>query len=571
VTGHEAFGIDFGTTNSVLARATATGVETVPLETTIPLEWAERGFDAVLPSVIGFEKDRPTFGWAAKKRDRDRLEAVKRMFATDDMVTIGSNELKVEEAAAMLFRHMIKRAAESGIVGRLDRAVVTIPANSRGLARYRTKLSAGLAGIEVTALINEPTAAAMAHARMIARNQRILVFDWGGGTLDVTVLQAYDGTFIEQASKGIQRLGGIDVDAAFYAAVAARIPGSAEWTEHQRAAFRLDLELAKIQLSAQLTAHIPTPAGSYVDVTRSQFEEAVWPLIERTRGPVDTCLRESPSRIDHLVMVGGSSKMPGVRRFISEIVGVEPSEGVDPMTAVAVGAATAAGILQGTIDDLDFHVGTEHALGTIVHNPGSPKDGEFSVLISRNTKYPCRATSRYLPTKDFQEIVSIEVIEGDPEKPIKDEDNVVLKDWPITLPGRRLKDDAAFDITYEYDLDGILHVLVRDDGTGAVLMEEELAFGAAEDRSTLPGMRRRIDGLMAEAAATTEDASSTLSPRVAAVLAKARNKVIPLVPDADRARLEELAARLEAAPAAEEEERLEALERELRHHTYLLY
>jgi len=165
--------------------------------------------------------------------------------------------------------------------------------------------------------------------------------------------------------------------------------------------------------------------------------------------------------------------------------------------------------------------------------------------------------------------VSIKVIEGDPEKPITHEDNVILKDWRITLPGRRLKADSAFDITYEYDLDGILHVLVRDQQTGVVIMEEELAFGAAEDRSALPGMRRRVDGLMADPAGTT--GGETLSPRAAAVLTKARTRVIPLVPDTDRARLEELAAQLQSAPAAEEEERVEALERELRHHAYLLY
>jgi molecular chaperone DnaK len=568
--GHDAFGIDFGTTNSVLARATSSGVEPVPLDPGVPMEWARYGFDAVLPSVIGFAAGRPTFGWPAKKQDRDRLEAVKRMFATEDTVTIGGVDLKVEEAAAMFFRHIQQQAAAAGIAGRLDRAVVTIPANSRGLARYRTKLSAGLAGIEVMALINEPTAAAMAHARAIAQNQRILVFDWGGGTLDVTVLQAYDGTFIEQTSKGIQRLGGLDIDAAFYAAVAAQVPGAADWAAPERAAFRLDLELAKIQLSTQQTAQVRTPAGRFIEVTRAQFEEAVWPLVQRTREPVDICLRESPARIDHLVMVGGSAKMPVVQRFITEIVGVEPSDGVDPMTAIAAGAATAAGILQGTIDDLDFHVGTEHALGTVVHNQTSPKDGEFSVLISRNTKYPARATDTYVPAADFQEEVSIQVIEGDPDKPITHEDNVILKDWTITLPEQRLKADAAFDITYEYDLDGILQVVIRDQRSGTVLMEDELAFGAAEDRTALPRMRRRVDGLMTEPSGSGHHGGPALSPRATAAVGRARTKVMPFVLDTDRQRLEKLVAQVESAGAAEEDERVDALERELRNHAYLL-
>jgi molecular chaperone DnaK (HSP70) len=158
------------------------------------------------------------------------------------------------------------------------------------------------------ALINEPTAAAMAHARVIGQNQRILVFDWGGGTLDVTVLESFDGAFIEQSSKGIQRLGGLDIDAAFHAAVQTRIPEAGSWGEDERGTFRLDLEVAKIKLSTQTTHQVPLPRGGYLEVSRAQFEEAAWPLIQRTRDPVEVCLKESPGSIDHLVMVGGSSK-----------------------------------------------------------------------------------------------------------------------------------------------------------------------------------------------------------------------------------------------------------------------
>jgi molecular chaperone DnaK (HSP70) len=571
----DAFGIDFGTTNSVLARATATTVEAVPLDEP-PTEWLNAGFDRVLPSVIGID-GTPTFGWAAKRQAHGKLEAVKRLFATDDTVTIGHEALKVEEAAAMFFRHIQERAAAMGLTSRLDRAVVTIPANSRGLARYRTKLSAGLAGIEVMALINEPTAAAMAHARVLGQNQRILVFDWGGGTLDVTVLQSFEGTFIEQSSKGIQRLGGLDIDAAFMASVMPRISGSADWTDSTRNQFRLDLELAKVQLSTQQSAQVPHPdrGQGFFEVTRAQFEEAVRPLIQRTREPVDVCLRESPGRIDHLVMVGGSSKMPVIQRFIAEIVGTDLASDVDPMTAIAEGAAIAAGILQGSITDLDFHVGTEHALGTVVHNDSSPKAGEFSVLIRRNTKYPASATDTYLPANDFQENVQVEVIEGDPTKPIEHEDNVVLRQWSIALPEQRLKADAAFDITYEYDVDGILHVLVRDKRTGKTMMDEELAFGAGEDRSQLPGMRRRVDSLMdgssgSSVATQTMVEPAGLSTAARTAIKKARDKIIPFVADADRQRLEALVSALEAAEPDQETDRLDALERELRNHAYLL-
>src|ERR1700722_3876731 len=203
-----SFGIDFGTTNSVLASVTSNGTDVFSLDDMLPGEWVNTGFDKVLPSVIGFDTSgTPIFGWAAKQQAASKLDAVKRLFATEDSVDIGGRSVKVEEAAAMFFRHIQSRAAAAGVLERVDRAVVTIPANSRGKARFRSKISAGLAGIEALALINEPTAAAMAHARSIGENQRILVFDWGGGTLDVTVLQATDGTFMEQSSKGVQRLG----------------------------------------------------------------------------------------------------------------------------------------------------------------------------------------------------------------------------------------------------------------------------------------------------------------------------------------------------------------------------
>jgi molecular chaperone DnaK len=571
-----AYGIDFGTTNSVLARATAAGTEAIVLDDQLPGEWQGTGFDKVLPSVIGFDDAaQPVFGWRAKTMEGPRLEAVKRLFATDDEVVIGSQKLQVETAAAIFFRHIQQRAAASGLMERLDRAVVTIPANSRGKARYRTKLSAGLAGIEVSALINEPTAAAMAHARAIGANQRVLVFDWGGGTLDVTVLQAWEGVFLEQSSKGIQRLGGIDLDNMFMESLLPRIPGADRWRPLERDMFRRNLELAKIKLSTDRAAPVALPTGGATEVTRGQFEEAVLALIERTREPVETCLRESPGRIDHLVMVGGSSKIPLVQRMIADIVGTEPGTTVDPMTAIAEGAAIADAILQGIITDLQFFVGTEHALGTIVHNDDAPPEGKFSVLIGRNTKYPASATDSYTPANDFQQVVAIQVIEGDPEKPIGHEDNVILKDWDVELPEKRLLQDAAFDITYKYDVDGILHVTVRDKHTAQVLMAEELSFGAAQDRSALPVLRRGVDALMNGAAPVTSPALTMPSgPRLSAAsvaaLQKARDKVIPFVPDEDRRRLQELVSLLEASDAADEDSNRTALERELRNHAYLL-
>lgn len=486
-----SYGIDFGTTNSVLACVSGGRVATLPLVDEIPIAWADLGFDRVLPSSFTVTNGVPEFGWPAKTRVGHRVEAVKRMMATDDVVPVGTALVPVEVAGALVLRQVRRRVDELGAAP-LSKAVVTIPANSRGLARARTKLAADLAGIEVLALINEPTAAALAHARAIAADQRILVFDWGGGTLDVTVLQAVEGAFIEQASMGIQRLGGLDLDAALLAAMEPFVPGSAGWSPAERDLFRLNLELGKIQLSTEAAVDIQLPDGSgAMQMKRDFFEHTIAPLLDRAREPLEVCLRESPGRIDHLVMVGGSSRIPSVQRFVAGIVGAEPNTEIDPMTAIAEGAAIAAGVLQGTVNDVDFHVGAEHALGTVARDDATG-ESRFSVLIGRNTKYPARTSQVYTPVHDFQEEIAVLVVEGNPDKPLEHEDNVLLADWLIPLPEKRPLADAAVEITYEYDVDGILHVVVRDIATARVFVDEQLAPGAGRDPSELATLREHL-------------------------------------------------------------------------------
>jgi molecular chaperone DnaK (HSP70) len=268
--------------------------------------------------------------------------------------------------------------------------------------------------------------------------------------------------------------------------------------------------------------------------------------------------------------------MPIIQRFIGDIVGTEPSKNVDPMTAIAEGAAIAAGILAGIVDDVDFFVGTEHALGTIVHNQDSAPEGEFAVLIRRNTKLPARAEDTYSPANDMQERLDINVIEGDPTLSINHEDNVVLKNWTIDLLEPRPAAEASFSIIYEYDVDGILHVIARDHKTGTVMMDEELTFGAGGDKRELPRMRQRMDDLMAGGAPRTEpqpntpSAPSGLTPEALNSLDKAKNKILPFVSDADGKRLQSLIDALENGEPGEQQQRQEALDREIRNHAYLL-
>jgi molecular chaperone DnaK (HSP70) len=558
-----AFGIDFGTTNSVLAVSSGSSMETVRLDEP-PGEFAELGFDRVLPTVLADRSGTLEFGWKAK-RNPNRLAAVKRMFQTDDDVTVGGHNLKVEEAAAIFFRQIKERAANGGLS--LDRAVVTIPANSRGAARFRTKISAGLSGIEVIALVNEPTAAAMAYAKTIRDGDRVLVFDWGGGTLDVTILQNIDGAFVEEASKGIQRLGGIDIDDAFAAAIRSKLPAGSQLDP-------FDLELAKVKLSLQESTTMSLMGGGTVEVARGDLEDAIRPLIHRTREPVEKCLADlGNARIDHLVMVGGSSKIPMAQRYIRELLRLEPMAEVDPMTAIAEGAALAAGILSGEQEDHDFFVGTEHALGIVVHNQG-PDKPEFGVLIPRNTKLPATASDSYAPVHDDAEQVLVQIIEGDPDAAFTHEDNVILKAWEVKLDPRP-RSEAGFAVTYEYDVDGILHVKAQYEKSGEVILDEELSFGAAGSKSDLVNMRKRIDSLNTDGASGggtsgSTQANSNLSPESQTALMRARDKIIPFVDQATQAQLEGLAGALEGASPDGEAEARQALESAIREHSYLL-
>lgn len=566
-----AFGIDFGTTNSVLASCTAGDVATIALGEP-PADWASLGFDRVLPSVVAIRELEAIVGWQAKSSPSEKVAAVKRLFATDDLVQLGGKSMAVEQVGALIFRHIQKRAQDDGLS--LDHAVVTIPANSRGRARMLTKVAAGLAGIEVAALINEPTAAAMAYGRGIHDGQSVLVFDWGGGTLDVTVLLREHGVFIERASKGIQQLGGLDIDRALADALKPQIEGATKWDGPEADSFLLEIERAKVILSNQASTVIVTPDGQTVELGRDDLARAIQPLVERTREPIDRCLSDlgGSISIDHVVLVGGSSKIPAVRDFVSEVVGQAPMSSVDPMTAVAEGAALAAAILLDEVEDLDFFVATEHALGTIAVDAHTGQD-EFSVLIPRNNMLPAEETDFYVPALDHQEVVSVRVVEGDPSQPLDHEDNVVLKDWEVQLAEPRPRDEAGISITYRYNVDGILRVVVKDVKTEEVLLDDELAFGPDRKRK-LREMRREIDSLSSGRSAVTPERSDGsqggLDAESEALIGRVEQKIIPFVDETDAAQLVEVIADLRASAVDQRDECRRRLGTAMREHAYLL-
>jgi molecular chaperone DnaK (HSP70) len=542
-----AIGIDFGTTNSVVAVKSSAGVEVLPIDTA-PAKWAAYGFDNVLPSVMARDDDsRVCFGWEAKQRPTGRFDAVKRMFATQlDVATDDSGSaLAVEEVATMLFAELKRRAAGCGVDA--SQAVITVPANSKGRARLRTKLCAGMAGLEVLALVNEPTAAAMAYAQRHPESRQLLVFDWGGGTLDVTILQSVDGVFIEQASSGLPRSGGIDFDSRLEKIVRETTTGLENLLVDQRHFLRTEIELAKIRLSTADVTSVELPNGKEFRITRSRFEQEIAGLLDEARIPLERCLSElqiGPGSIDSVVLVGGTCRIPAVRRFVESALKSEIDPDIDPMTAVGEGAAIAASILTGGTPDSDFFVCLEHALGTWVFDPQTGSRN-FSTIIRKGNKLPAQAAEPFVPVVVDTESVTVSVVEGDPDSPIPD--FTVLKEWAVPLKVPYSEDsNRSFELRYEYDVDGILRVRATDNDSGEVLLEDDVSFGVASNKRELKQIADRAkaavnDGKMSKAADI-----KLSDPEAMKLIEQARVKVIPFLDPSEAAPVLAAVERVEA-------------------------
>ena len=563
-----AFGIDFGTTNSAVAVMSDGEVEVIRIDTP-PVEWEQFGYDRVFPTVFGYGQNRePLFGWAAKQLETDtKIEAVKRLFATEDQVTIGDEQFLVDEIATMLFAQLKRSAAaESG--HEMDRAVVTIPANSRGRARQRTKVCAGMGGIDVLALMNEPTAAAMAAMRRNREDQTVMVIDWGGGTLDVTVLEAIDGTFMEQSSAGIQRSGGVDFDSMIMKWLAESTPGSESWTGLQRSMLRLDVEKAKMMLSSQDEVNVPLPGGDIRRLSRGEFEQIANPLVEQLRIPIERCMRDIAAlsvQVDSLVLAGGTCKIPAVRSLAEQITGLTPVSGVDPLTAIAEGAAVAAAIMQGELPDYGFFVSTEHALGTRVLTGAGTL--EFSPIIPRGHKLPAERTELYSPVKDDQDSLDFEVIEGDPDLPLNHEENVVLAKWNIDVPNPGPMDEVSWGVTYKYDLDGIVNIEVIDERDHSALFSGEIALGVQRDGKQMVGIAKRVETTLNEGVVQTSTVDFVLESHIAEAVLNARNKVAPFVDDEEATEIRDLCRRIEESGGSDQDlvDQLEAINQKYRY------
>ncbi|MFF5796303.1 Hsp70 family protein [Streptomyces albogriseolus] len=491
-------GIDFGTTNSVAAQWNGEYVEILELGGQgLDADWGRPGFEKLYPSVVGTSSLRAgaLFGWEAKLRSEKAVEACKRLLREEPLVTVGGRRFAATTAAAGVFRSMAAAAQEEAAT-EIGEAVITVPANATGAARFRTREAARAAGIAVRTLLNEPTAAAIAYAHDMEEDGEFLVFDWGGGTMDATLLLHDDGFFDEKASRGVNKLGGLEIDGRLRRMVLNRAPARRAWSESEQRQFALDIERNKILLSSQEFVRITTPDGNAVEIGQDEFSAEIQDLITRALDPVEECLEQAridPSELKAVLMIGGSSQIPAVRDAVAEALDCElvGPELCHPLTAVAEGAAVCAAAMDGELKSIIRVVNT-HALGTVTKDQYGKR--EFSALIDRNQRLPQQRKKSYQPSRDGVSKLTVEVWEGDPDRPVDHPDNVKLTELPLAYPERsRAAEDGAFDLEYTYSKEGLLTVRATLQKTGQVVLDGEVrVFG---DATVPPEIEKELQDL----------------------------------------------------------------------------
>lgn len=574
-------GIDFGTSNSVVANFQFGQAEVLP----------NREGQKWTPSVVTLRRDGSlAFGQEAKENfDETRsIRSIKRILGTPERVPLVGQNLRTEQVAVMLFS-LLKRDAEKALGEPFIKAVVTIPANSKGLARHATKLCAGAAGMQVLTLINEPTAAAICYGLNAQQDQTVLVYDFGGGTLDVTILRIHHGVFEEIASKGIGKLGGDDLDLALGQLLAKRFQEKTGYdilNSPYKTQFMLAVEKAKIELSSQdktvcrKAELVPERHLSLEEeIDRQSFEREIMPLIVKSGTAIDEALSlrgMRPRDIDRVLLVGGTSKIPLVRRFVAEkLAGKEPEsfERVDPMTCVAQGAAIVSAILQGApgLDNNAYSVKLEHSLCA---NPINERRQVYlDPIIRRGADIPCSFTKTYHPVADPAERVVISVFEGDVYDEPDNPENVKLAEIPWEFNPPRPQRDGALEVTFEYGDDGILTVQIHDLFNG---QKKRFAIQQSGQDQMDAGQIMRMKRINEDLVRRTEDVESSPEYRDALdVLKKTEQDVIPKVEDpADKRELEDLCRQVREAMASGDKKKMEeassALNDRLLNYAYLL-
>ncbi|MFL5327533.1 MAG: Hsp70 family protein [Gemmataceae bacterium] len=546
-------GIDFGTSNSVVA----------DFRFGKPIVLPDPEGRLATPSVVSLRRDGSiAIGQEAKEiyDERRSIRSIKRALGTAERLTLAGQDVRPEQVAVMLFS-MLKRSAEAALKQPVQKAVITIPANSKGLARHATKLCAGAAGFQVLTLINEPTAAAICYGLNSRYDQRVLVYDFGGGTLDVTVLRVHHGIFEEIGSKGIGRLGGDDADQLLAELIAERFRRKTGYDilgSPYRTSFLLAVERAKIDLSFAPTALARRPMlvperklSLEEPVSREEYEDLIKPLVERTGDAVSEALERAATpgrKIERVLLVGGMSKTPYVREYVRKLIGPEPEpfDKADPLTCVAQGAAIVSAILQSApgLEHHAYSVKLEHSLCAC---PIDENGDEFlDPIIRRGSDIPCSVSKTYYPVADPAERVVVSVYEGDTYKNPNDAENIKLAEIPWTYDPPRPQGDAGIEVTYSYGDDGILTVVIVDTFGGR---RERFAIEQGTPDSVTPKMYQKMAKINEKLLERTEKVESADVYRASLdLLRRAEHIVIPKIEvEADRLSVEEVCRALRQA------------------------
>ncbi|WP_141604247.1 molecular chaperone DnaK [Terrilactibacillus laevilacticus] len=457
-------GIDLGTTNSCVA--VMEGGES----TVIPNPEGNR----TTPSVVAFKNGERQVGEVAKRQavtNPNTIISIKRHMGTDYKVEVEGKKYTPQEISAIILQKL-KADAEAYLGDTVDQAVITVPAYFNDAQRQATKDAGKIAGLDVLRIINEPTAAALAYGLEKGEDQTILVFDLGGGTFDVSVLELGDGIFEVKSTAGDNHLGGDDFDQAIidYLVQEFKKENGLDLSNDKMALQRLKdaAEKAKKDLSGVTQTQISLPFISAdatgpkhleVTLTRAKFDELTSDLVERTMGPVRQALSDADltsSEIDKVILVGGSTRIPAVQEAIKNLTGKEPHKGVNPDEVVALGAAIQGGVLAGDVKDVVLLDVTPLSLG--IETMG----GVFTRLIDRNTTIPTSKSQIFSTAADNQTAVDIHVLQGEREMAA---DNKTLGRFQLTDIPPAPRGIPQIEVSFEIDANGIVNVKAVDKGT----------------------------------------------------------------------------------------------------------